>query len=191
MREALLGREVRVPFASFWQVNPSVSDRLVRTAVEWLAHGPGILVDAYAGVGVFSLACGEQVAEAVLIERDALAVRAARLNHERWGLAGREFVRGSTERVLPRVLSRLGGRLDAAAVVLDPPRTGCHEAVTGALVRNRPKQVLYVSCNPATLARDIKRLCGEGVYQVARLAWFDMFAQTAHFETLALLVRAE
>ena len=190
LRESLLGREVRVALSSFWQVNPYVSDRLVRTSVEWLAEDPpATLIDAYAGVGAFSLACGGRVGDCVLIEQDAAAVRAARVNHEHWGLAGRSFVRGTTEKVLPRVLTRLGKRLGATAVVLDPPRSGCLGAVTDALVRTPCRRVLYASCNPATLARDLKRLCAQGVYEVARLEWFDMFPQTAHFETLAMLVR--
>lgn len=196
--ERVLGRDVRVAPDGFWQVNPGVAAELVRLVAEWAAENPAEqLVDAYGGVGVFGLAAGNSCKRLTVIEVNAEAVRLARANFAAWGLGNAEFIAQPTERALPRLLSeRSGGSPD---VILDPPRGGCDAAVLGALAKHPPRRLLYISCNPATLARDLRALTQpecrppEGgttngaPFRLERLALLDMFPQTAHFETMAVL----
>lgn len=191
LTETLLGQPVRVPLGAFWQVNPAVAERLVATLAGWFAEAPTpVLVDAYAGVGPFSLAFGPEIERRVLIEADEDALEAARHNHVQWGLGPCQYVRGRTERTLPEILAALDKDGATTTVVLDPPRTGCDPRVVQALkAAKSTRQVLYVSCNAATLARDVRDLCGKGGFALVHLGLFDMFPQTAHFETAALLRR--
>jgi len=183
LREKLAGREVRVPVGSFWQVNPHVAPTLVSTLEEWLEPLPcGTLVDAYGGVGTFSLALGARFDHRIVIENDREAASCATLNHQEFGLKA-TILRRATETVLDGTLARLDAC--STVVVLDPPRTGCLPAALEALLKHRPAVVAYVSCNPTTLARDLKTL--GRTYRLTRCAAFDMFPSTAHFETLALL----
>jgi tRNA/tmRNA/rRNA uracil-C5-methylase (TrmA/RlmC/RlmD family) len=190
LSEQFLHREVRVPLGSFWQVNPGVADRLAATVRDWVAEAPPtLLIDAYAGVGTFSLAAGAGVRRRVLIETDAEALRAAEWNHRAWGLGECERVHGAAERVLESCLGSAGAKSADVTLVLDPPRTGCAERVLATIVRSTVARVLYVACDAACLARDLNVLVARGGFRLARLGFFDMFPQTAHFETLALLVR--
>lgn len=188
LHERLLGRPVSVPLGSFWQVNPDVAEALVQCVAGWFAASPTrTLVDAYCGVGTFSLAIGPAAHTRFLIESDEQALQAAQFNHDQWdGMACRSRL-GQTESVLPRLLA--DAHLKRTTVLLDPPRQGCGDAVVKTLCEFPVGQVVYVSCNPATLARDLKRLVGTGGYTLRRLALFDMFPRTAHFETAVLLAR--
>jgi tRNA/tmRNA/rRNA uracil-C5-methylase (TrmA/RlmC/RlmD family) len=188
LRERLLERPVSVPLGSFWQVNAAVAEALARRVAEWFAAEPTrTLVDAYCGVGTFSLAIGKSAHTRFLIESDELALQAAEFNHAQWDGLECRCRRGTTEAVLPRLLA--DANLKRTTVLLDPPRQGCGDSVLKALCDFPVGQVLYVSCNAATLARDLKRLVQVGGYRVHRLALFDMFPRTAHFETAVCLNR--
>lgn len=193
VEERLDGRPVRVPAAGFWQVNPAVAARLLETVGAWYAAAPTpTLVDAYAGAGAFMLTLGASAARRILIEADPAAVAAARDNLAYRGLsAGAECLAASAETALPRRL-KAASAADRAAmtVVLDPPRGGCAPELLAALSAYPPGRIFYVSCHPATLSRDLRKLCthGGGPWQLARYALFDMFPQTAHFETAVELV---
>jgi 23S rRNA (uracil1939-C5)-methyltransferase len=185
LTETLLERPVRVPLGGFWQVNPGAADSLVRTARDWFAESKTRwLIDAYAGVGTFALALGELTDHLVLIESDKTAAAAADHNLMQWGLNGKVLA-GRSEKMLHGSLVRAPSR--ETTLLLDPPRTGCAPAVLKAILRHKPKQVFYVSCNAATLARDIKELCAKGPYKVARAGMVDMFPRTAHFESIVQL----
>ncbi|HEU4564829.1 MAG TPA: hypothetical protein VFS05_09280, partial [Gemmatimonadaceae bacterium] len=165
------------PGASFAQVNAAVAAELGALVVERaLAYHPAAVVDGYAGLGETAAAlasAGARVA-AVELDPDAAAWCGARLP------AGSRAIAARVEDVLPELLP-------ADVVILNPPRAGVDERVTAALesAEPRPSAVLYVSCNPATLARDLARLPG---YRIASLVAFDMFPQTAHVETVCELV---
>lgn len=165
--------------ASFVQVNPTVAAKL-NAWVMALAKAvrPGTAVDAYAGTGDLAVALAAQGIRvtAIEIDRDAAKIAASRLP------AGSRVVATSVENALPKTLP-------ADLVVLNPPRVGVHEQVTAILRAQspKPKALLYVSCNPATLARDLRRLEG---YEIRSLRGFDMFPQTAHVETVCELVPA-
>jgi tRNA/tmRNA/rRNA uracil-C5-methylase (TrmA/RlmC/RlmD family) len=188
LHERLLGRPVSVPLGSFWQVNSAVANALAQRVAEWFAASPTrTLVDAYSGVGTFSLAIGKSAQARFLIESDDQALQAAEFNHTQWDGLECRCRRGTTEAVLPRLLA--DANLKRTTVLLDPPRQGCGAPVLKALCDFPVGQVLYVSCNAATLARDLKRLVQVGGYRVERLALFDMFPRTAHFETAVCLNR--
>jgi len=190
LHESLLDRAVSVPLGAFWQVNTAVAARLAETVATWFAEAPTpVLVDAYAGVGTFSLAVGEGAASRTLIERDEQAMHAASHNHRQWGLPGCECLGGDVGKLLPGVLKRTHDRGAPATVILDPPRSGCAPTVLRGLAESPASRAIYVSCNAATLARDLKALSAEGGFRISRLAFFDMFPRTAHFESAVLLQR--
>lgn len=177
-RRLLHDRRARAePGASFVQVNPAVAAELGRFVVERArAYAPATAVDAYAGAGDTAVALAAGGVQVVAIELDAEAVA--------WA-AGR--LPAGSRAVAARVEDALAGALPADVVVLNPPRAGVDARVCAALeqAEPRPRAVLYVSCNPATLARDLQRLPG---YRVAAVTAFDMFPQTAHVETVCELV---
>jgi 23S rRNA (uracil1939-C5)-methyltransferase len=164
------------PDASFTQVNSEAATMLHgRVMAVAMAHAPATAVDAYAGAGATAVALANRGVVVAAIELDAAAGRwmAAQLPHGSRAIVGR--VEDAIDAVLP-----------ADVVLLNPPRTGVDERVTAALGRGKPpRAVVYVSCNPATLARDVQRLPR---YRIASLASFDMFPQTAHVETVCELV---
>ena len=185
LHEQLLDKEVLVPVGSFWQVNPEVASALLEHVRGWLEPiGARTFVDAYAGVGTFSLAFGDLFQYRVIIESDAQAVNASCKNHESLGLKA-SFVSGKTEEALSNVLCKTDSR--DTVVLLDPPRTGCHPHVLKVLQEFSPETIVYVSCNPTTLARDLEKLCANDGYAPIRCAVFDMFPATAHFESAVLL----
>jgi 23S rRNA (uracil1939-C5)-methyltransferase len=164
--------------ASFVQVNPGVAGRVRDWVVSLaMASRPGTAVDAYAGTGDIAvvLATGGTKVTAIEVDRDAARVCGERLP------AGSRAIAAAVEDALP-------GALPADVVILNPPRTGLDPRVTETLQpgrEGRPPSLIYVSCNPATLARDLRRLPG---YRVRSLRAFDMFPQTAHVETVCELV---
>lgn len=189
LHESLFGKDVSVPLQSFWQVNSEILERLAAEMKQWVSClKPAFVIDAYAGIGVFSFASATEVPEGYVIERNAAALEVARRNHRGWGAGERRYVSAFAEAALPNILkqSAMQSRSNNL-VILDPPRNGCRTPVTRALVRYPARAIIYVSCNPSTLARDVKILCARGPYHLKRLTVFDMFPQTAHFETAALL----
>jgi 23S rRNA (uracil1939-C5)-methyltransferase len=173
-----------VPPDSFFQNNfhllPTLADVVrERVASSGLRH----LADVYCGVGFFSLELAHAVESFAGIELDQRAIKAARRNAANRGVANGEFVAGRAEDVLPSALARFSA--DQTAVILDPPRKGCAPEILELLRRTRPRQILYVSCHPATLARDLRLLTAKGVYQLQRVTPLDMFPQTQHVESVA------
>ena len=148
-----------------------------------LGSGARFLIDAYCGVGFFSLELADAVEWFVGLELDAQAIKAARTNAATRKRANGEFVVGTVEEYLPNILARFPGH--QTAILLDPPRTGCPAGILELLRKIRPKQVIYVSCHPATLARDLNVLCAGGVFELARVVPLDMFPQTQHVECVA------
>ena len=173
-----------VPKDSFFQNNFYLLPKLVEVVRERLkASGARFLIDAYCGVGFFSVELGDAVEAFVGIELDQQAVKAARRNAANRQRSNGEFLMGRTEDLLPEVLSRF--KAGATAILVDPPRTGCPAASLELLRQTRPAQVLYVSCHPATLARDLNILCAQGVFDLMKIVPLDMFPQTQHVECVA------
>ncbi len=173
-----------VPRDSFFQNNFFLLPKLVEVVRERLRRsGSSFLVDVYCGVGFFSVETADLVESFVGLELDQLAIAAARRNavtHER---RNGEFNCGRAEDLLPVLLTRFPPI--NTTVVLDPPRKGCTPESLELLRQVRPGQIIYVSCHPATLARDLSVLCAEGVFELAQVIPLDMFPQTQHVECVA------
>ena len=173
-----------VPPSSFFQNNFHLLPGLVDT-VRGRLQGAGTrhLVDLYCGVGFFGIELAGAVESFTGVELDQLAIQAARKNAATRGIANGRFVAGAVETVLPALLQEFSpGR---TTVLLDPPRKGCWPATLELLRQTRPAQIIYVSCHPATMARDLNVLCGSGVFVLAGVTPLDMFPQTQHVECVA------
>lgn len=182
IEETILGKTLRVPVGSFFQVNREVIELALEHARQvFAASGCTTLVDAYCGIGLFALFLGGRVYG---IEEDAKAIKAANENAARLGLAQYDFYPGKTERLLFYTLRQC--KLDDTCLILDPPRSGCGKPVLKTLREHKPRKIIYVSCAPPMLARDIKELLKVG-YRLERVTPFDMFPQTAHCEAVAEL----
>ena len=176
-----------LPRDSFFQNNFFLLPKLVEAVRERLRDSQSrFLIDTYCGVGFFSVELGDLVERFVGIEVDMPAIVAARKNAEKRGLANGEFLGGRTEQLLPGLI----GRYDrgATTIILDPPRTGLSREAAESIVRLAPDRVVYVSCDPPTLARDTRRLLDAG-YRLDVVRAFDFFPNTPHVETLATLSR--
>lgn len=173
-----------VPPDSFFQNNFHLLPRLVETVRDLVRQGGARhLIDLYCGVGFFGIELGEVVESFAGVEYDRLAIQAARRNAEARQRRNGEFLAAQVEEALPDLWSRFAPEL--TTVVLDPPRKGCQSSLLQMLRGARPAQVIYVSCHPATMARDLNILCGEGVFELARVIPLDMFPQTQHVECVA------
>ena len=178
-----------LPADSFFQNNFHLLPALVETVRNAVRDsGARYLVDAYCGIGFFALECASLVERFTGVEIDKTAIKAARANMERRGVANGDFVAGAAEEWMPALLQRFPA--DRTLVITDPPRVGCAPPFLHALRATRPAQILYVSCHPATLARDPKALCADGVYRVERVTPLDMFPQTQHVECVVDLRRS-
>jgi 23S rRNA (uracil1939-C5)-methyltransferase len=180
-------KRLTVPYRGFFQANVALVGELVDQVVGMCALSGGeTVIDAYCGAGLFSLFLGDRAGRLFGIEGEREAVRCAGINLRRHGLTQAELFSGDVADILGREFVRR--RMTADAVVLDPPRDGCGEGVIEGVAAIRPERIVYVSCNPATQARDIRRLSENG-YAVRQLQPLDLFPQTAHIEVVALLTR--
>jgi 23S rRNA (uracil1939-C5)-methyltransferase len=177
-----------VPQDSFFQNNFFLLPKLVETVREFLkAGGAKHLVDLYCGVGFFGIEAASTVESFVGVEYDQRAIAAARKNAASRNLNNGEFIAAKVEDALPALLQKFSP--EKTSVILDPPRKGCWPATLELLRQTRPAQVIYVSCHPATMARDLNILCADGVFELVRVQPLDMFPQTQHVECVADLRR--
>ena len=177
-----------VPRDSFFQNNFFLLPKLVETVRTFVKMGGARhLIDLYCGVGFFGIETADAVDSFVGVEYDQPAIGAARKNLETRKIRNGEFISAKVEEVLPELLQRFSP--EKTTVILDPPRKGCWPATLELLRQTRPAQVIYVSCHPATMARDLNILCGDGVFNLAQVQPLDMFPQTQHVECVADLRR--
>ena len=178
-RERLLGHDFRVASPSFFQVNTAQTERMAELVRDRLRLAGGeVVVDAYAGVGTFAALFASDARKVIAIEESTAAIRDAAINT--LGMDNVVLVAKKTEEALDDLEER------PDAVILDPPRAGCHSDVLEALVRRAPARVVYVSCDPETLARDLDVLA-RGGFAVESVEPVDMFPQTHHVECVATL----
>lgn len=172
---------------SFYQVNPKQTQKLYAKALEYAdLHGDETVWDLYCGIGTISLFLAQQAKFVRGVEIIPQAIKNANENARINNITNVEFFTGKAEEVLPREYEKNG--IYADVIVVDPPRKGCDETLLETMIKMQPKRIVYVSCDSATLARDLKYLCANG-YSLTRVCPVDQFGGTVHVETVALLSR--
>ena len=175
----------RISPLSFYQVNPVQTEKLYGKALEYAElTGKETVWDLYCGIGTISLFLAQKAKQVYGVEIVPPAIADAKDNARRNGIQNAEFYVGKAEEILPHKYETENVKADV--IVVDPPRKGCDEALLETIVKMQPERVVYVSCDSATLARDLKYLTANG-YKAERLATVDMFPMTVHVETVVLL----
>ncbi|MBU3878189.1 23S rRNA (uracil(1939)-C(5))-methyltransferase RlmD [Faecalicatena sp. AGMB00832] len=177
---------------SFYQVNPVQTEKLYGLALDYAGlKGDETVWDLYCGIGTISLFLAQKAKQVYGVEIVPQAIEDAQNNARINGIENAKFYVGKAEEVLPEYYREYekehpGEAAHADVIVVDPPRKGCEESLLKTMVDMKPEKIVYVSCDSATLARDLKVLCGEG-YQVERVRGVDQFPMTGHVETVVLL----
>ncbi len=167
---------------TFFQVNTETAEALLQTILPWLnLQGTETLIDAYCGIGTFTLPLAKRLKYAYGIEFHDESIKKAEFNAKINHINNIEFMKGNVEAILPQLA------IHPDLILLDPPRKGCHPAVITALRNILPPKLIYISCQPATLARDLKLLCQNECYQLSKVQPADFFPQTPHVECAVLL----
>jgi 23S rRNA (uracil1939-C5)-methyltransferase len=180
LREQFAGLEFQIQPTTFFQVNTEQAEALLEVIHSQLQlRGHEVLVDAYCGIGTMSLPLARRVKQVIGIEVQPESIQQAQQNAKLNGIENAEFQVGEVETLLPQIAVR------PDIVLLDPPRKGCDAQVLETLLQIRPQQIVYVSCNSATLARDLKQL--SSAYSLQQVQPADFFPQTAHVEAAAFL----
>ena len=173
---------------SFYQVNPQQTEKLYAKALEYAdLKGHETVLDLYCGIGSISLFLAQKAKKVIGVEIVPEAIENAERNARMNGLTNTEFYVGKAEEVIPRLYKEEG--ITADVVVVDPPRKGCDEALLETIVNIAPEKLVYVSCDPGTLARDIRYLSEHG-FKVDKVQPVDMFPHSTHVETVLVLNRA-
>ena len=174
---------------SFYQVNPMQTQKLYAKALEYAdLHGQETVWDLYCGIGTISLFLAQKAKFVRGVEIVPAAIENAKENAKLNGLENTEFFVGKAEEVLPREYKKNGVYADV--IVVDPPRKGCDETLLETMIEMNPERIVYVSCDSATLARDLKYLCERG-YELRKVCPVDQFGMTVHVETVVLLSKGE
>lgn len=182
----------RISPQSFYQVNPVQTEKLYSTALDYAGlTGNEYVWDLYCGIGTISLFLAQKAKKVYGVEIVPQAIEDAKNNAKLNGIENAEFFVGKAEEVLPEFYEKLkegDSMLTPDVIVVDPPRKGCDEACLSTMLKMQPKRIVYVSCDSATLARDLRILC-DGGYNLEKVRAFDQFAHTMHVESAVLLSR--
>ena len=182
----------RISPQSFYQVNPVQTEKLYSTALDYAAlTGKEYVWDLYCGIGTISLFLAQKAKKVYGVEIVPQAIEDAKNNAKLNGIENADFFVGKAEEVLPEFYESLkegDEMLTPDVIVVDPPRKGCDEACLSTMLKMQPKRIVYVSCDSATLARDLRILC-DGGYEIEKIRAFDQFAHTMHVETTVALNR--
>lgn len=184
IEDVLCGKTFRISPKSFYQVNPVQTEKLYNKALEFAGlTGKETVVDAYCGTGTIGIIASDKAGQVIGVELNADAVRDAKDNAKRNNVKNIQFYQNDAGKFLVGMAEQ-DAKVDV--VLMDPPRSGSDEAFLGSVVKMAPKKVVYISCNPETLARDLKYLTGRG-YKVERAVACDMFPFTNHCESIVAL----
>lgn len=186
IEEELLGKKFRISARSFYQINPYSTEILYSTAKEYAQlTGNEIVIDLYCGTGTIGMIVADQAKKVYGIEIVADAIKDAKINAEANNIHNIDFFNMDASKGAQAFLR---SKIKADVVIVDPPRKGCSKETLDAIVKINPKRLVYVSCDPATLARDVAIL-KEFNYELHKVQPVDMFPQTPHVETVVLMTR--
>ena len=186
--DTLCGVKFDISPQSFFQINPVQTEKLYSKALEYADIDENTSVmDIYCGIGTISLCAAKNAKSVVGVEIVERAIEDAKENAVKNGIENAIFYADSAENIVPKLIEK-GERPDV--VILDPPRKGSDESTLTAIIKAQPKRVVYVSCNPATLARDARFLNDNG-YTITATTAFDLFPHTSHVETVVLMSRKD
>jgi 23S rRNA (uracil1939-C5)-methyltransferase len=189
IRDTLCGLEFNISPLSFYQVNPVQATKLYDQAIEYAGlTGNETVWDLYCGIGTITLAMSKKAGKVFGVEIIPQAIDDAKQNAVQNGVTNAEFYVGKAEEVLPQKYQEEG--IYADVICIDPPRKGCDIAALDTMLKMAPKRIVYVSCDSATLARDLRILC-DGGYKLERVRACDMFPMSVHVETVVLLTRTK
>ena len=175
----------RISPISFYQVNPIQTKKLYDTALEYAdLHGDEVVWDLYCGIGTVSLFLAQKAKMIYGVEIVPQAVEDAKINAKINGIDNAQFLLGAAEEVLPTKYRE--DNIKADLIVVDPPRKGCEQSLLDTILSIGPKKVVYISCDPATLARDLKYLCAKD-YEIVKVKPVDQFGHSVHVETVVSL----
>lgn len=184
IQDRLCGCTFRISPKSFYQVNPVQTERLYQKAIDLAGlTGKEEVIDAYCGIGTIGMVAAKHAKKVIGVELNKDAVRDARMNAKDNRISNIEFYQGDAGEFMVAMAAK-GQKADV--VFMDPPRAGSDEKFLSSLITLKPKNVVYISCNPETLARDLKYLVKKG-YEVKKIQPVDMFPGTGHVETVCLL----
>ena len=184
--DLLMGMKFMISPHSFFQVNPVQTEVLYRKALELAQiHAETTVLDIYCGIGTISLYAAKQAKRVIGVEIVEKAICDAKENAKINGIQNAEFFCGAAEDVVPKLIEQ---HLRPDVVMIDPPRKGSDGKTLAAILKAKPDRIVYVSCNPATLARDA-RVLADGGYRLECVTPVDMFPNTAHVESVARLSR--
>lgn len=184
IEDTLCGCTFRISPQSFYQINPVQTERLYQTAIDYAElTGKERVIDAYCGIGTIGMVASQKAREVIGVELNRNAVKDARINAKLNQIKNITFYEGDAGKFMVSMAEE-GEKADV--VFMDPPRSGSDEAFLSSVIKLAPKRIVYVSCGPDTLARDLKYLTGHG-YKVKKIQPVDMFGFTQHTETVCLL----
>ncbi|MDP2172623.1 MAG: 23S rRNA (uracil(1939)-C(5))-methyltransferase RlmD [Candidatus Cloacimonadaceae bacterium] len=187
MIDELGGSRFRVHYRSFWQVNPYSADLIVNQIAGLISKRDRV-IDAFSGIGAIGIPLAQHAETVVCIEENEFACMDGEFNADLSGLTNLSFIRARVEDQLPKLLAdKEQGRF--STIVFDPPRGGLEASVIEAVLSAKIPRIIYLSCSPMTMARDMKLFIAKDAYRVEFIQPFDMFPQTWHIECLALLTR--
>jgi 23S rRNA (uracil1939-C5)-methyltransferase len=182
------GISFKVSPSSFFQINPKQTEILYEKTLEYAElTGEETVFDLYCGIGSISLFLAKKAKKVYGVEVFAQSVRDAKRNAKNNGIENVEFLAGKAEEIIPKIYKN---GIKADVVVLDPPRKGCEARLLETIIEMKPKKIVYVSCKPATLARDLKYFVEHG-YEVGKIQPVDMFPHSTHVETVCSLKRSK
>lgn len=181
----------RISPLSFYQVNPKQTVKLYEKALEYAElSGNEIVWDLYCGIGTISLFLAQKAKKVYGVEIVPQAIDDAKVNSRINNMKNAEFFVGAAEEIMPAKYKESGGLMKADVICVDPPRKGCEESLLDTVVAMEPRRIVYVSCDPATLARDVKYLESKN-YELRKVCPVDQFGHTGHVETVVSLVRKQ
>lgn len=188
IEDVLCGKRFRISPNSFYQINPGQTEKLYMKAIEFAGlTGKEVVLDAYCGIGTIGIVASDKAKEVIGVELNKEAVHDAISNAKLNGVKNIQFYNNDAG-IFMVGMANEGAKVDV--VFMDPPRTGSDQAFMSSVMKLAPKRIVYISCGPDTLARDLKYMTKDGKYKVERMVGCDMFSFTSHVETVVLLSKS-